>query len=96
MVGRLFYRKMKEIRFLTLSNNRDEFFLASNSDDPISELDVKQGATPSEDEDKGYVLIGKPATKSSPATVTISNLYNNPDKKLSLEIDGTNFKVIHG
>ena len=95
MIGRLFYRKMKEIRFVTLSNNRDEFFLASNSDDPITELDVKQGATPSEDEDRGYMLIGKPATKSSPATVTISNLYNTPDKKLSVEVDGTNFKVIY-
>ena len=85
---------MKQIRSLTIENKRDEFLLESEVDDPITELDVRQGATPSEDEDKGYMLIARPKTESSQAGITVSNLYYPADQKLSLPVDGSNFKVV--
>ena len=85
---------MKQIRSLTVDSKRDEFILESESGDSISELDVKQGAKPVDDEDRGYLLIAKPKTKSSPGEVIISNLYNQPDQRLSFGVDGRNYKVI--
>lgn len=116
--GKLFYRTGKQIRSYTISTKRDEFVLETFSDEPITELDVKQvykdyhfyqiiglslllalvssllaqGSTPEPDAERGYMILTLPEQDNT-RSVSITNLYHQPDLKLKLRVKGYNVKV---